>query len=303
MLSLTRSARCGGGALATAGRRMLSLPPHTILPMPALSPTMTQGNLASWKVAVGDEITAGDVVAEIETDKATVDYEVVDDGIIAKILVDEGATDITVGTPLGVIVDDAADVAAFKDFTPSAAAAAEPAPAAAPAAPAATAAPAAATPPPPPPPAAAAAPASGGMVAATPLARQAAVQSGVDLGAVAGSGPGGRVIAADVLEAAARLASGVAPPAAAAQPAAAAVAPAAPLPVAASGAPFVDLPNSQIRKVTAQRMVENKARRSRSASPPSLFASSAQPVSLASLLPPRACPPPRGRRGAHRTTT
>jgi pyruvate dehydrogenase E2 component (dihydrolipoamide acetyltransferase) len=97
-LSLARRARCGSSALQPLARRWLSLPPHTILPMPALSPTMTQGNLASWKVAVGDEITAGDVVAEIETDKATVDYEVVDDGVLAKILIDEGATDIAVGS-------------------------------------------------------------------------------------------------------------------------------------------------------------------------------------------------------------
>eukprot|EP00966_Prymnesium_polylepis_P019888 458456-Prymnesium_polylepis.1 len=77
-------------ALSSAVRRLSSLPPHTMLPMPALSPTMTSGNLASWKKAEGDKIEAGDVIAEVETDKATVDYEAVDDGYLAKILVPEG---------------------------------------------------------------------------------------------------------------------------------------------------------------------------------------------------------------------
>ena len=73
------------------GARCLStLPPHTLLPMPALSPTMTSGNLATWKFKEGDSFSAGDVLAEVETDKATVDYETVDDGFIAKILVQEG---------------------------------------------------------------------------------------------------------------------------------------------------------------------------------------------------------------------
>ena len=137
MLSRVRVAGSSSAAGALAGaavRRILrplsTYPPHTLLPMPALSPTMTQGNLAAWKKAEGEEIAAGDVIAEVETDKATVDYEVVDDGIIAKILVPEGAQDIAVGTPLAVVVDDAADVGAFKDFTaPASGGAAAPAPA------------------------------------------------------------------------------------------------------------------------------------------------------------------------------
>ena len=71
-------------------RRHLSLPPHTLLPMPALSPTMTSGNLASWKLKEGDAIAVGDVIAEVETDKATVDYEAQDEGFLAKILMAEG---------------------------------------------------------------------------------------------------------------------------------------------------------------------------------------------------------------------
>ena len=111
---LAASSSAAGPLLRRGALRILrplsTYPPHTLLPMPALSPTMTQGNLAAWKKAEGEEIAAGDVIAEVETDKATVDYEVVDDGIIAKILVPEGAQDIAVGTPLAVVVDDAADV-------------------------------------------------------------------------------------------------------------------------------------------------------------------------------------------------
>jgi len=128
--------------------RGLAYPSHTVVPMPALSPTMTQGNIAKYVAAVGDTVAAGDRLAEIETDKATVDFEMVDDGVLAKILIPEGAQDVPVGTPMVVLCDDAADVAAFADFTvdggaPAAPAAAAPAPAAA------------AAPPPPPPPSAA----------------------------------------------------------------------------------------------------------------------------------------------------
>ena len=130
---------------------------------------MTQGNIASYVVKVGDEVNAGDRLAEIETDKATVDFEMVDDGILAKILLPEGAQDVPVGTPMVVLVTDAADVAAFADFT------VEGAPAAAPAA-APEPAPAAAAPPPPP--AAPAAPAA----AASP----APAVSGVAMPATAG---------------------------------------------------------------------------------------------------------------------
>jgi len=91
---------------------------------------MEAGNLAGWSVEVGTEVSAGDVLAQIETDKATVDFECTDDGVVAKILVEAGSQDVPVGTPLLVIVTDKADVAAFADFTPGAAAAA-PAPAAA----------------------------------------------------------------------------------------------------------------------------------------------------------------------------
>jgi pyruvate dehydrogenase E2 component (dihydrolipoamide acetyltransferase) len=102
-----------------------------VLTMPALSPTMTQGNIAAWLKKEGESISAGDTIAQVETDKATVDFEVLDDGIVAKLLVAEGASDLAVGTPVAVLVEEAADVAAFKDYVATAAPApAKPAPAA-----------------------------------------------------------------------------------------------------------------------------------------------------------------------------
>lgn len=122
--------------------------------MPALSPTMTSGNIASWKRAEGEAINAGEVIAEVETDKATVDYEMTDDGFLAKILVPEGAQDVAVGSTLAVIVDSSDLISAFKDFTvatsePAAAPSAAPTPEAPPVT--------AASPPPPSPPATSAA--------------------------------------------------------------------------------------------------------------------------------------------------
>ena len=115
-------------------RGLATYPSHTVVPMPALSPTMTQGNIAKYVANVGDTVAAGDRLAEIETDKATVDFEMVDDGVLAKILLPEGSQDVPVGTPMVVLCDDAADVAAFADFVAEGAAApAEAAPAAAPA--------------------------------------------------------------------------------------------------------------------------------------------------------------------------
>lgn len=128
--------------VAPHARSFASLPDHRIGGMPALSPTMEQGNIAEWAVKEGQSVSAGDVLAMIETDKATVDFECTDDGVIAKILVPAGAQDVAVGTPLVVIVDDEEDVAAFADYSPDGAPAAPAAsaPAADAPAPAATAA-------------------------------------------------------------------------------------------------------------------------------------------------------------------
>jgi pyruvate dehydrogenase E2 component (dihydrolipoamide acetyltransferase) len=149
--------------------RGLALPPHTVVGLPALSPTMTQGNIASYVAKIGDQLTTGDRLAEIETDKATVDFEATDDGFLAQILIPAGTSDVPVGTPMLVLCTSAADVPAFANFKAEGASAA-PAKAAAPASAPAKAAPAAAPTPapaptvasaaPPPPRAAAAAPTS-----------------------------------------------------------------------------------------------------------------------------------------------
>ena len=112
--SLSSSRRCFHASVAVFG----DYPDHEVVGLPALSPTMEQGTIASWNIQEGDEFSAGDSICSIETDKATVDFEAQDDGVLAKIL-REGATasDLSVGTPICVVVEDAEDVAAFADFT------------------------------------------------------------------------------------------------------------------------------------------------------------------------------------------
>ena len=176
--------------------------------MPALSPTMEKGNLAKWLKKEGDKVKSGDVIAEIETDKATMEVEAVDEGTIAKILVPEGTQDVPVNDIIAVMAGDGEDVKAA-----GAGAAAAPKPAEAPkpaaaAAPAATAAPAAkapapaAVPAPAPKAAAPAAQANGhDRTFSSPLARRLAKEAGIEVGRINGSGPHGRVIARDVEEA------------------------------------------------------------------------------------------------------
>jgi pyruvate dehydrogenase E2 component (dihydrolipoamide acetyltransferase) len=227
--------------------------------MPALSPTMEKGNLAKWLKKEGDAIKSGDVIAEIETDKATMEVEAVDEGILAKIVVAAGTADVPVNQLIAVIAAEGEDLKA-------AAAGGGAAPAAAPAA-AAPAAPAA------PAPAASAAPqgevpwpkggqsSGGGRVFASPLARRIAKEKGVDLAGVKGSGPHGRIVMADV--------AGAKPGAAA--PAAAAPAPApAAAPAMASGpsdeavkkmfpaGSFEEVPHDGMRKTIARRLLESK---------------------------------------------
>jgi pyruvate dehydrogenase E2 component (dihydrolipoamide acetyltransferase) len=173
--------------------------------MPALSPTMEKGNLAKWLKKEGDKVKSGDVIAEIETDKATMEVEAVDEGTIAKIVVPEGTQDVPVNDVIAVLAGDGEDVKAAG----SAAVAAKPAPAA-PAPAAAKPAPAAVSPAAAPAPAAAAAapkaaaaPQANGRdrIFSSPLARRLAKEAGIDLGRIAGTGPHGRVIARDVAEA------------------------------------------------------------------------------------------------------
>ena len=175
--------------------------------MPALSPTMEKGNLAKWLKKEGDKVKSGDVIAEIETDKATMEVEAVDEGTIAKILVPEGTQDVPVNDVIAVLAGDGEDVkaegAGAASAPPKPAAAAE-APAAAKPAPAP--APAAKAPPPPAaapaPQAAPAAQANGhGRIFSSPLARRLAKEAGIELARITGSGPHGRVIARDVEQA------------------------------------------------------------------------------------------------------
>jgi pyruvate dehydrogenase E2 component (dihydrolipoamide acetyltransferase) len=208
--------------------------------MPALSPTMTEGNLARWLKQEGERIKAGDVIAEIETDKATMEVEAVDEGILGRILVPAGTQGVKVNDVIAVLVE-AGEAVPAAGAAPKAAAA----PAAAPAP---VTAPVAAAPAP------VAAPASGDRVFASPLARRMAAQAGVDISKIAGSGPNGRIVKADVDAA---LSRGPAPVAAAAPaPLVAAPRPAAPVAITA---PHTAVPNSSIRKVIARRLAESKA--------------------------------------------
>ncbi|GMF17788.1 unnamed protein product [Phytophthora lilii] len=239
--------------MAMSARAFSSLPDHEVVGLPALSPTMEMGTIAKWNKQEGDLISAGDVVCEVETDKAVVDYEATDDSYLAKILVQAGSGEIPVGKPIFVTVMEEEDVAAFKDFSADAAPAVE----AAPAAPAVEAAPAAAAAPATPAPAAAApaaAPASG-RVFASPLAKKIARESGAVLSVINGSGPNGRVIKADV-EAA--LAAGTAAPAPAVEAAApaAAAAPVAAAPTATAN--YTDYPISPEAQAVAQQFVQQK---------------------------------------------
>ncbi|UUV04850.1 pyruvate dehydrogenase complex dihydrolipoamide acetyltransferase [Ruegeria sp. YS9] len=194
--------------------------------MPALSPTMEEGTLAKWLVKEGDTVSSGDLLAEIETDKATMEFEAVDEGIVGKILVPEGTEGVKVNTPIAVLLEDgesADDIAAAPAKAPEAASAADAGNEAA--APAASEAPAPAPAP------AAPVKADGGRIFASPLARRIAAQKGLDLAQITGSGPHGRIVKADV-EGATATATPPAPAATAAAPATA--------PAAASG-PSADM--------------------------------------------------------------
>ncbi len=232
--------------------------------MPALSPTMTEGTLLKWHVKEGDAVGSGDILAEIETDKATMEVEAVDEGRIGKLLVAEGAEGVAVNAPIAVLLEEGEDESAIAAAPPAAIA---PEPIATPATPAAPP-PAAAAPAPVPAPApAAASPAAAGeRIAASPLAKRMARQSGLDLASLRGSGPHGRIIKRDI-EAA--LTGGAA--AAVAAPATAAAAPTAtptatPTAAGPSAAQLADMlgmayelqPLSAMRKVIARRLTESK---------------------------------------------
>ncbi len=233
--------------------------------MPALSPTMEEGNLAKWLVKEGDKVSPGDVIAEIETDKATMEVEAVDEGTVAKLVVPAGTEGVKVNALIAILAADGEDASAAAkggNGTPAAAPKAE-APKAEVAAPAAAPAPVAAAP--------VAKPATNGAAAsgegrtfASPLARRIAKDAGVDIAAVAGTGPHGRIVKADV-EAAISGGGAKAAPAAKAPAAAPATAP------AAKGMPddqvlklfeegsYELIPHDNMRKTIARRLVEAKS--------------------------------------------
>jgi pyruvate dehydrogenase E2 component (dihydrolipoamide acetyltransferase) len=251
----------------------------TPLLMPALSPTMTEGNLAKWLKHEGDEVHPGDVIAEIETDKATMEIEAIDDGRVGKILVPEGAQGVKVNQPIALLLGEGEDSAALSG--PAAAEMPASPPSSAPTGAEATARP---DPLPNPPPLAG----EGRLgvsgnghdrrVFASPLARRMAQQAGLDLSAIVGSGPQGRIVKTDIertLLAArqpAPLAAAAAP--AAAAPAAAAAALAAAPPIAAPAAatmltkervaalagnpPYTERALTPMRRVIARRLTEAK---------------------------------------------
>ncbi len=223
--------------------------------MPALSPTMEEGTLAKWLVKEGDTVKSGDLLAEIETDKATMEFEAVDEGVIGKILIAAGTEGVKVNTAIAVLLADgesASDVAAPKAAAAAPAAKAEAAPAAAPASSAAA-------------PAAPRAAADGDRVFASPLARRIAADKGLDLSAVTGSGPHGRIVKADVEKAV--PGTKAAPTPVAAAPVAGAPAPA---PSMAAGPstetvikmyadrPFTEVKLDGMRKTIAARLTEAK---------------------------------------------
>jgi pyruvate dehydrogenase E2 component (dihydrolipoamide acetyltransferase) len=228
--------------------------------MPALSPTMEKGNLAKWLKKEGDKVKSGDVIAEIETDKATMEVEAVDEGTIAKILVPEGTQDVAVNAVIAVLAADGEDAkAAGAGAAPApkaapASAAEAPAPKPAAAAPAAAPSPAPAKPAPAavPAPAVAAPQSNGTRVFASPLAKRLAKDAGIEIGRINGSGPHGRVIAKDVESA--KSGGGLKAPAAA--PAAAVSVGPSDQQIRALFKPdsYEAVPHDNMRKVIAQRL-------------------------------------------------
>jgi pyruvate dehydrogenase E2 component (dihydrolipoamide acetyltransferase) len=227
--------------------------------MPALSPTMEDGTLAKWLVKEGDTVNAGDILAEIETDKATMEFEAVDEGTIGKILVEEGTEAVKVNAPIAVLLEEgesADDIVATPAAASPAPAAAEPAAAPAPAQaapePAATPAPAAPG------------PTDGARIFASPLARRIAADKGLDLSQIKGSGPHGRIVKADVEGATAQPAAAAAAPAAAAPTVAPAAAAMPTGPQAAQvlkmyeGREITEVPLDGMRKTVAARLTEAK---------------------------------------------
>ena len=232
--------------------------------MPALSPTMTEGTLAKWHVKEGDQVGSGDIIAEIETDKATMEVESIDEGTVGRLLVEEGSAGVKVNTVIALLLEEGEDESSLDAVAVSAPKddGADESP------PAETTAEAAVAVPAEPAPAQSAAPAAKPATTAgngkdrifvSPLARRMAAQAGLDLAGLAGSGPHGRIVKADI-EAA--LAKGPPRPEPAVARAAPDVEPALARPAAPVEVPgmpkFTEIPHSTMRKVIARRLVEAK---------------------------------------------
>jgi pyruvate dehydrogenase E2 component (dihydrolipoamide acetyltransferase) len=220
--------------------------------MPALSPTMTEGKLAKWHVKVGDTVKSGQVICEIETDKATMEVEAVDEGKIGQIVVPEGAEGVAVNAVIAILLEEG-ETAVPAGAAPAPAPAPKPA-AAMPAPAAAKPAPATPAPVAPVPAAKPAAAPAGGRIFASPLAKRIAAEKGLDLSRITGSGPNGRIVKADV-ESAKPGAAPAAAPVAAGAPKAAPPSVGQPVFVAPSD---TRVPHTSIRKVIARRMLESK---------------------------------------------
>ncbi|CAM0148740.1 unnamed protein product [Urochloa decumbens] len=241
---LNGSFSCGQVASARPFSSGADLPPHQELGMPSLSPTMTEGNIAKWLKKEGDKVSPGEVLCEVETDKATVEMECMEEGYLAKIIHGDGAKEIKVGEIIAVTVEEEADLEKFKDYKPSSSAE--------PAAPAESKA----QPEPSQPKVEEKAPTktpepkapkneevsqSGDRIFASPLARKLAEDNNVPLSSVKGTGPDGRILKADIEDYLASVAKGGQREA-----------------FAAPGLSYVDIPNAQIRKVTANRLLLSK---------------------------------------------
>ncbi|OIW32276.1 pyruvate dehydrogenase [Coniochaeta ligniaria NRRL 30616] len=220
-----------------------SYPPHTVVKMPALSPTMTAGNIGAWQKKPGDAIAPGDVLVEIETDKAQMDFEYQEEGVVAKILKETGEKDIPVGNPIAILVDEGTDISAFENFT-LADAGGETVPATPdkpkPSEPQSTPAP---TPAPEPTPEPEDSGLSGKLQTAldrepniSAAAKRLALEKGVKLDGLKGTGPNGKITEEDVKKAASGSAAGA---------------------PAASSAAYEDTPISGMRKTIANRLKES----------------------------------------------
>nr|AJI44066.1 dihydrolipoyllysine-residue acetyltransferase [Paeonia suffruticosa] len=225
------------------------LPPHQEIGMPSLSPTMTEGNIARWLKKEGDQVSTGEVLCEVETDKATVEMECMEEGYLAKIIHGDGAKEIKVGEVIAVTVEEEGDIAKFKDYSPSA----PDAPAAAdketsvPTPPKKEVVEEPVSSPEPKVSKTSAPPPAEDRIFASPLAKKLAEDHNVPLSSIKGTGPDGRIVKADIEDYLASGAKGVS-----------ATPPKAKDATTAAALDYTDLPHTQIRKVTASRLLLSK---------------------------------------------